>query len=107
MDEKICQSCGLPMSEKDDTVGTNFDGTMSTEYCSYCYELGEFTIDCSLEEMVDLCAPAIANEETGLNEEEAREFVKNYLPTLRRWKKNEIPELYDNPLDRINEERSE
>jgi len=97
MDEKICQSCGLPMSEKDDSVGTNFDGTISSEYCSYCYKLGEFTMQIDLEEMIDLCAPVIANEDTGLSEEEAREFMENYLPTLRRWKKKEEPELYDNP----------
>ena len=29
MSDKICQSCGLPMSERDDTVGTNFDGTIN------------------------------------------------------------------------------
>ncbi len=89
MSDKICQSCGLPMSERDDTVGTNFDGTLSSEYCSYCYDLGEFTVDCTIEEMIDFCVPMILEESPLISEEEATEQMRQYLLGLRRWKKND------------------
>lgn len=90
MQDRICQSCGLPMSERDDSVGKNFDGTYSSEYCSYCYNMGEFTVEATLDEMVDLCAPLISGVETGFNEEEARNYLYEYLPTLRRWQKKDV-----------------
>lgn len=89
--EKICQSCGLPMSEKEDTVGRNFDGTYSNEYCSYCFNMGEFTQQITLDEMVEILLPAIAVEENGFyegEEEEAKEMIRNYLLKLRRWNPN-------------------
>ncbi len=89
MIDRICQSCGLPMSEKDGSVGRNFDGTYSSEYCSYCFDLGEFTVPVTLEEMIDLLVPMVMGEETGMNEEEAREYLNDYLIKLRRWQKKE------------------
>lgn len=85
MKDKTCQSCGLPMSERDDNVGTNFDGTLSSEYCSYCFDLGEFTVDCTLDEMVDSCVPIILEQYPEYTEEEAREQMRQYLLTLKRW----------------------
>ncbi len=89
MQDKICQSCGMTMSEKEDTVGRNFDGTYSNEYCSYCFEMGEFKVDISLDEMIEILLPAIMTEENGYeegDEEDAREAVRDYLIKLRRWK---------------------
>ncbi len=88
MTDKICQSCGLVMSEKDDSIGTNFDGTLSSEYCSYCYNLGEFVVDCSLDEMVESCVPLILEEYPEVGEESANEQMREYLLKLKRWQKN-------------------
>lgn len=85
MTDKVCQSCGLTMSEKDDNVGTNFDGTLSSEYCSYCYELGEFTIDSTLDEMVESCVPLILEQYPDYSEEDAKEQMRQYLTSLKRW----------------------
>ena len=79
-----CQSCGMPLSRDPRGGGTNADGTLSSEYCSRCYESGAFT------------QPNItAAEMTALVEEKlrsmhfpgfiARRFSRE-VPSLRRWK---------------------
>ena len=45
----------MPM--KEDQYGTNKDGSANSKYCCYCYKDGEFAQKCSMEEMVDFCAP--------------------------------------------------
>jgi hypothetical protein len=37
-----CQSCGMPLSKDAKGGGTNSDGGKSTEYCSNCYQKGQF-----------------------------------------------------------------
>ena len=39
---KNCQSCGMPLKQDPKGGGTNTDGTISTTYCSYCFEKGTF-----------------------------------------------------------------
>lgn len=34
--KKVCQSCGLPILEQEQ-LGTNKDGSISKDYCKYCY----------------------------------------------------------------------
>ena len=50
---KICQSCGMPISE-DKQRGTNEDGSLSDDYCSYCFKKGKFTQNVSLDEQVEI-----------------------------------------------------
>lgn len=38
-----CQSCGMPLSRDEQGGGTNADGSRSTEYCSHCYQRGQFS----------------------------------------------------------------
>ncbi len=38
-----CQSCGMPLSKDRLGGGTELDGNKSKDYCSHCYECGEFT----------------------------------------------------------------
>ncbi|MGL5721316.1 MAG: zinc ribbon domain-containing protein [Brevinema sp.] len=38
----LCQSCGMPLRSDPKGGGTNADGTISLEYCSYCWENGKF-----------------------------------------------------------------
>ncbi len=51
--EQICQSCGMPITA-DKQKGTNADGSLSNEYCSYCYKKGEFTNTITLDEQVEM-----------------------------------------------------
>ena len=39
---QICQSCSMPLNKDPQQGGTNYDGTRSQKYCSYCYAEGKF-----------------------------------------------------------------
>lgn len=82
---KICQSCGMPMTEEEH-FGKNADGTKNEEYCCYCLHDGELG-ECTLEQMLDICAPIEVEQGRAKTLEEAREKYGKYLLTLARWKK--------------------
>lgn len=86
MDVKVCQSCGMPMTEEG-LFGTNTDGTKNEDYCCYCYVNGAFGKDETLEEMIASCAPIMVQEGEFKTEEEAKKMLQEYLPQLKRWKK--------------------
>ena len=79
----FCQSCGMPVSEKE-LMGTENDGSLTGEYCTYCYQKGAFVQDVTMEEMIEACVPYMVA--SGMPEEEARTLMKTTLPTLSRWK---------------------
>ena len=85
----LCQSCGMPIYE-DSERGTEEDGSLSKEYCTYCYQHGTFTQDVTMEEMVEHNLQFLDqwNESAGLHltKEEARESLLQFLPSLNRWK---------------------
>lgn len=87
----ICQSCGMPMRTAEE-FGTNTDDSQNQEYCAYCYESGAFTNDVTMDEMIELNLQYLdvynKDAETKVTEEEAREQMKQYFPTLKRWSKN-------------------
>ena len=87
MEQKFCQSCGMPLTE--DVLGTNADGSKNEEYCVYCYKDGRFMQECTMEEMVEFCAQYVDefNKHTGQNlgREEYRKMLLQYFPTLKRW----------------------
>lgn len=85
MDMKYCESCGMPMGETNELYGTNADGSISEDYCKYCYDSGVFTSQCTMEEMIETCVPHMATPESGMNEEQARAMMKEFFPKLKRW----------------------
>ena len=90
MSEYICQSCGMPMKAAED-FGTNADGTENNECCTYCYQNGTFTRNVTMEEMMETNLKYIDewNKSTGNNmtADEARPILRQFLSTLKRWKK--------------------
>jgi hypothetical protein len=86
MDERFCQSCGMPMGATDEMCGTKVDGSKSEDYCKYCYDNGAFTSDCSMNEMIEFCVPHMATAESGMSEADARKTMQEFFPTLKRWK---------------------
>ena len=82
-DLKICQSCGMPMQE--DQYGKNADGSPNDKYCMYCLKDGIMG-ECTMEEMVDICAPFEVEGGRCKTLEEAKAALRQYLPTLERWK---------------------
>ncbi len=82
--EKYCQSCGMPMSADPKGAGTNADGTTSEMYCSYCYEGGKFTAECTAKEMQTFCKNKM--KEMGLPSWKAWLLTRG-IPSLKRWKR--------------------
>ena len=82
MEEKICQSCSMPILKGED-FGTNVDGGRSDDYCVYCYKGGKFVDDVSLEEYIEMNVPFY--EQAGMNEEEMRKHCETVFPKLKRW----------------------
>lgn len=84
MEEKICQSCAMPMNDPD-LYGTEKDASKNEDYCKYCYEAGAFTNpDITMDAMAEICVPFMV--ESGMKEDESRTIMNQVLPTLKRWK---------------------
>ena len=88
VEEKHCQSCGMPMGATDEMYGLNADGSKSEDYCEYCFENGKFKEDCTMDEMIEMCVPHVASEDSGMSGDEARKMMQEFFPTLKRWKQN-------------------
>ena len=101
MEQKFCQSCGMPLSAE--VLGTNTDGSKNEEYCIYCYKDGAFTGNFTMEEMVQFCAQFVDeyNKNTGQNitKEEYKEVLRQIYPNLKRWSHpvDELPHA-DSPI---------
>ena len=83
-DGDFCQSCGMPFFQEKDH-GTEADGSPSEEFCSWCYRDGAFLEDETLEELIERCAPGMA-ESCRITLDEAVSFMGALLPTLERWR---------------------
>lgn len=79
----------MPMA-KDDDFGTESDGSLSKEYCVYCYQNGKFTEpDITIDEMAEK-GGAIMSRMYDIPPEKAVEFSKEQLSCLKRWAGREI-----------------
>ena len=85
---KFCQSCGMPLERPED-VGTEADGSLSGDYCRYCYQKGAFTApDATMDDIIAFNLKF--NAENGHPfgpQEEAEKMMRGWFPTLKRWKK--------------------
>ena len=74
----------------DENKGTNADGGINDDYCTYCYKDGEFTQDFTMSQMIEFCLQFIdqMNAQTGLNLTpiQAKEQMFQYFPRLKRWR---------------------
>ena len=85
-DMKFCQSCGMPLAPGVE-LGTEEDGSPSADYCGYCYKDGKFAGEMTMEEMIDFCAPMMAQGNPGMTEEQAKAQMHQFFPMLKRWKR--------------------
>ena len=85
-DMKFCQSCGMPLLPGTE-LGTEADGSPSPDYCSYCYKGGQFKGEMTMEEMIDFCAPMMAQSNPGMTQDQAKDQMRQFFPMLKRWKK--------------------
>ena len=86
MDNKICQSCGMPLVS-DEQLGTNNDGSINNDYCKYCYVNGEFIDKVSMEEYIEMCSQY--SSQAGMTKEEMKKYCQELFPKLKRWKNQE------------------
>ena len=86
MEERYCQSCGMPMGATDEMYGANVDGSKSEDYCKYCFDNGAFTAQCTMDEMIEFCVPHMSGANSGMSADEARKMMREFFPALKRWK---------------------
>lgn len=86
MGQIFCQSCGMPLSDKSQ-FGTESDGSLSEEYCVYCYKDGNFVFEGDMEQMIAVCVPHVVQSHKEMTESEAEQMMRKILPRLWRWKK--------------------
>ncbi len=88
MEQRFCQSCGMPLTKKEE-FATNNDGSLNEEYCIYCYKDGSFTQDVTMEEMIDISLKhmkEIFKGDDSFNENDAIIKMRGFFPQLKRWK---------------------
>lgn len=80
----------MPM-DTPELFGTNADGSKNEDYCTYCFKDGKFTQDVTMDEMIDVCLEHLdefnKDSEKKVTADEAKTMMKEYFPTLKRWKK--------------------
>ena len=87
MQEKFCESCGMPMGETDEMYGTESDGSKSSDYCKNCYGNGTFlNPNTTVNEMIESVV-GIMVKDFGFSLEDAKTQCKQGIPNLKRWKK--------------------
>ncbi len=80
----ICQCCGMPL--EDDIIGRNKDGSLNDDYCKWCYSDGTYTYH-DMDDLLNVCVSHMVSE--GFSEDQARNYMKQLLPTLDYWKNHD------------------
>ena len=87
MEQKFCQSCGMPLTEE--ILGTNTDGSKNEDYCIYCLKDGAFTGNFTMEEMAEYCSMFVEEYNKNMGKHltacEYKQVLLSYYPTLKRW----------------------
>lgn len=82
---KLCQSCAMPLAHPAQ-LGTEADGSPSPDYCAHCYQRGRFVGEMTMEEMMAFCLPHTLRANPGLTEEQAKAWMRQTFPRLKRWR---------------------
>ncbi len=62
------------------------DGTETDDFCRWCYDEGAYTYETTMEEMIEDCAPRMA-QNMDWSVDECASLLGAILPNLRRWSK--------------------
>ena len=83
--EKICQSCCMPLSNPD-IVGTELTEKKVKTIASTAIKEGEFTQPkTTLNMMIDISSKIWAEKDPNVTVEQAKAQLKKKLPLLKRW----------------------
>ena len=75
----------MPVDETFANFGTEADGSSSCEFCTFCYQKGEFTNPHqTIDEMVASSVDFMTSN-LGFSAAEAAELSNNVIRKLRRW----------------------
>lgn len=85
--EPLCQSCAAPLSNAN--RGTNRDNSLNVDYCSSCYENGEFKDHSLTLHQLEVRLMEMAEVHNEISLEEAIEVIR-ILPDLKRWQMSNI-----------------
>ena len=72
------------MPLEDEIMSREKDGTLNENYCQWCYADGTYTYS-DMDNLIDVCVQHMTGE--NFNEEQARAYMKELLPTLDYWKR--------------------
>jgi len=92
MKEFLCQSCGSYFPEDASLRGTNKNGSVSEDYCKYCWINGSYgKPDETMAEMIESGLPWRLKSDTQPDgypdAETARVEMTKFFSTLKRWEK--------------------
>jgi hypothetical protein len=80
----ICQSCAMPMKVVAD-FGTNANASQNQEYCTHCYQHGQFTAaNITMDQMIQGCIGIMV--QYGMPAEQAKIQMETTITTLKSWK---------------------
>ena len=83
--KKRCQSCGMPLGTPG-YYGTNTDNSENTQYCTFCFQKGQFTNpDQTLSEMITSSVKYMT-ENLKISKTAATQLSNSIIPQLKRWK---------------------
>lgn len=72
----------MPMKQGD--FGTNTDGSVNREYCTFCFRNGRFTQPITVQQMVERAAGFMVKLEN-MPESRAKRLAETLIPALKRW----------------------
>ena|GEM_PF-945659 len=76
-EEHVCQSCGMPLTDKDMPEGSD-----QGDFCHYCMSHGEFSV--SKEDVRQKLAKEIVKDE-GVSMDVALDMADERMNVLQRW----------------------
>lgn len=85
----LCQSCGMPI-DQNTPGGTNTDGSISTKYCTYCYQNGQFTENLPFDDMYAKNYQRFLDSDMNRFQKFIlkRMYTKKFMRGLDRWQQN-------------------
>ena len=89
---KICQSCSMPLTAAE-YFGTNSNGSLSADYCCFCFQNGNFTNNMSMEETIASSISFYSAEQIDGRTMTVDEFAlkkRVQFPTLKRWNTHNV-----------------
>ena len=90
----VCQSCGMPLSKIRRAARKQMEAD-EQDYCSHCYQIGQFTLPyLTVEEMVAMVQGILKMHVPGFL---ARKFT-NDIPNLKRWKSEPLHVESETPI---------